>query len=202
MASDWALYQRHTAFVLGFHGTEDAIAQNVIGRNIAHLEHSRGRFEWLGHGIYFWEGDPQRALEWAQDGNAKKKIKNPGVVGAIIDLGLCLDLTTRTGLDEIAQAHATLVESYAASCQPVPDNTGGKDRFKRELDCQVIQALHLYRKENGLAPYDSVRAPFPEDEPLYEGAGFRKRNHIQIAVINPECIKGYFRPIPGASART
>ena len=202
MASDWALYQRHTAFVLGFHGTEDAIAQNVIGRNIAHLEHSRGRFEWLGHGIYFWEGDPQRALEWAQDGNAKKKIKNPGVVGAIIDLGLCLDLTTRTGLDEIAQAHATLVESYAASVQPVPANTGGKDRFKRELDCQVIQALHLYRKENGLAPYDSVRAPFPEDEPLYEGAGFRKRNHIQIAVINPECIKGYFRPILGASART
>ena len=195
MANDWALYQGHTAFVLGFHGTDDAIATNVIGGQIAHLEHSRGRFEWLGHGIYFWEGDPQRALEWAQDGNAKRKIKDPGLVGAIIDLGFCLDLTTRTGLDEIAQAHATLVDSYAASGRAVPGNTGGKDRFKRELDCQVIQALHLYRNENGLPPYDSVRAPFPEDEPLYEGAGFRKRNHIQIAVINPECIKGYFRPI-------
>ena len=195
MANDWALYQRHTAFVLGFHGTEDSIATKVIGGQIAHLEHSRGRFEWLGHGIYFWEGDPQRALEWAQDGNAKNKIKDPGLVGAIIDLGLCLDLTTRTGLDEIARAHATLVESYAASGQVVPGNTGGKNRFKRELDCQVIQALHLYREDNRLAPYDSVRAPFPEDEPLYDGAGFRKRNHIQIAVINPECIKGYFRPI-------
>ncbi|MDA8254060.1 MAG: hypothetical protein M0Z99_00200 [Betaproteobacteria bacterium] len=196
MANDWALYQRHTAFVLGFHGTEETIVEQVVTRQIAHLDHSQGRYEWLGHGIYFWENDPQRALEWAQDGNVKKKIKKPSLVGAVIDLGLCLDLTTRTGLDEITQAHATLVESYAASGQTPPSNTGGKDRFKRELDCQVIQALHLYRQEKGLAPYDSVRAPFPEDEPLYEGAGFRKRNHIQIAVINPECIRGYFRPIP------
>ena len=196
MANDWALYQRHTAFVLGFHGTEDSIAEQVVTRQIAHLDHSQGRYEWLGHGIYFWENDPQRALEWAQEGNAKKKIKDPSLIGAVIDLGLCLDLTTRTGLDEITQAHATLVASYAASGQTLPSNTGGKDRFKRELDCQVIEALHLYRADKGLARYDSVRAPFPEDEPLYEGAGFRMRNHIQIAVISPECIKGYFRPIP------
>ena len=153
-------------------------------------------FEWLGPGIYFWENDPQRGMEWARNGgNPRNKIKKPDVVGAIIDLGHCLDLTTRMGLDEVAEAYATLRDSYSKSGLDLPANTGGKDRFKRELDCQVIQALHLYRSDNGLPPYDSVRAPFPEDEPLYEGAGFRMRNHIQIAVINIDCIKGYFHPI-------
>ncbi len=46
--------------------------------------------EWLGHGIYFWENDPQRALEWAQDGSSKSKIKQPSVVGAVWNLELCL----------------------------------------------------------------------------------------------------------------
>jgi hypothetical protein len=38
------------------------------------------------------------------------------------------------------------------------------------------------------------RAAFWEGETLYEGAGFRRQNHIQIAVINLECIKGVFLP--------
>jgi hypothetical protein len=60
----------------------------------------------------------------------------------------------------------------------------------------VIQALHRYRAGEGLEAYDSVRAPFPEDMPLFDNSGFRKRNHIQICVIKPEkCIKGYFKPI-------
>lgn len=102
------------------------------------------------------------------------------------------------GLDEVAEAYATLSDSYAKAGLPLPLNTGGKDQFKRELDCQVIQTLHLYRQENGLLPYDSIRAPFQEADPLYAGAGFRIHNHIQLAIINTECIKGYFRPIMSA----
>lgn len=49
---------------------------------------------------------------------------------------------------------------------------------------------------NGLEPYDSVRALFPEDTPLFDESGFRARNHIQICIINADrCIKGYFKPI-------
>lgn len=195
MANPWALYQRYPLFVLGFHGTEKSLVDEVVAGKTNHLKKSDGKYEWLGHGIYFWENDPQRGLEWAQSGNAKNEIKKPDVAGAIIDLGLCLDLTTRMGLDEVAEAYATLHASYDRAKELLPPNTGGKDQFKRELDCQVIQALHLYRKDNKLPPYDSVRALFPEDAPLYEGAGFRIRNHIQLAIINTSCIKGYFRPI-------
>ncbi len=201
MVNAWALYQRHPSFVLGFHGTEKTTVNAVINGETRHLKKSEGKYEWLGHGIYFWENDPQRGLEWAQSGNPKQRIKHPDVAGAIIDLGLCLDLTTRMGLDEIEEAHATLRDSYATMNVALPRNSGGKDQFRRELDCQVIQALHLYREDKELPPYDSVRAPFPEDAPLYEDAGFRRRNHIQIAVINTECIKGYFRPIANAPTK-
>lgn len=198
MANPWALYQRSPSFVLGFHGTEKSLVDAVVAGKAVHLKKSDGKYEWLGHGVYFWENDPQRGLEWASSGNTKKKIKNPDVAGAIIDLGRCLDLTTRMGLDEVAEAYATLRDSYAQAGLPLPQNTGGKDQFKRELDCQVIQTLHLYRQDNGLPPYDSVRAPFQEDDPLYAGASFRIRNHIQLAIINTDCIRGYFRPIMSA----
>lgn len=198
MTSPWSLYQRHPAFVLGFHGTERKLVSKLVSqrtKRTRHLKKSDGIHEWIGHGIYFWENDPQRGLEWAQDGNAKHKIKEPDVVGAIIDLGHCLDLTMRTGLDEVARAFEMLNAAYQVANVPLPTNQGGPDKLKRELDCEVIQALHFFRKQENLPPYDSVRAPFPEDRHLFDGAGFRLRNHIQIAVINEDCIKGYFRPL-------
>ena len=195
MADTWSLYQVQPSFVLGFHGTERALVDDVVARKQPHLTKSAGRFEWLGHGIYFWENDPQRGLEWARYGKPRKRIEDPAVVGAVIDLGRCLDLTTWAGLEEVAAAHQLLIEVYARSGIVPPVNAGGKDKFKRELDCQVIQALHRYRHEKAQVPYDSVRSPFPEDETLYPGAGFRRKTHIQISVINPDCIKAYFHPI-------
>jgi hypothetical protein len=42
-------------------------------------------YDWLGNGIYFWEHSPERARRWAgADGI---------VIGAVIQLGNCLDLT-------------------------------------------------------------------------------------------------------------
>jgi hypothetical protein len=35
---------------------------------------------------------------------------------------------------------------------------------------------------------------FFEGTDLYDNAGFKSNNHIQIAVRNPNCIKGYFFP--------
>ena len=62
----------------------------------------------------------------------------------------------------------------------------------RNLDCAVFNNLHNMREENDIPPYDSVRSPFIEGKPLYKTAGFHHKNHIQICVHNPNCIKGYF----------
>ena len=58
---------------------------------------------------------------------------------------------------------------------------------------EFLAALAKPLKEEGIY-FDSVRAAFLEGEPLYPGSMFRKQNHIQIAVINPNCIKGIFLP--------
>jgi hypothetical protein len=97
--TEWSAYLEPPGMVLGFHGTEDLTADAVVNQKVRHLTPSQQTHDWLGHGVYFWENDPQRAA-------------------------------------------------------------------------------------------------FPESEPLYEGAGFRKKNHIQICIRNAtKCIKGYFKPI-------
>ena len=58
----------------------------------------------------------------------------------------------------------------------------------------MIQFLHEIFSAAGEAAFDSVRGLFPEGEELYPGAGFRDRNHIQIAVCNQALILGLFYP--------
>lgn len=71
-----------TSFVLGYHGCDLSVAKRIVLGNET-LQHSQNDYDWLGHGIYFWESDPKRAWEWA----INNRSKNPGVLGAVIDLG-------------------------------------------------------------------------------------------------------------------
>ena len=71
----------------------------------------------------------------------------------------------------------------------------GNEWRMRALDCAVINYLHFAREAEGDPAFDTVRAAFIEGAPLYEGAGFYERTHIQICVRRPEQILGYFRPI-------
>ena len=77
---NWSLYQNRPSFALGFHGTDEHVAAGVISGGV-HLTRSENTYDWLGGGNYFWESDPQRALEWAQHGHAKGAINAPGLVG-------------------------------------------------------------------------------------------------------------------------
>ena len=56
--------------------------------------------------------------------------------------------------------------------------------------------LNLYFKamqEEGRG-YDSVRGAFIEGNAAFDGSDIKKENHIQIAVRNPACLLGVFRP--------
>jgi len=68
------------------------------------------------------------------------------------------------------------------------------DLLLRNLDCAVIETIHQFNKEEGLPEFDSVRGVFWEGQDLYPNAGFKEKNHIQIAVRNPNCLKGFFIP--------
>ena len=190
----------HTSFILGYHGCEESFGKNAINGKMKFRPSSKD-YDWLGNGIYFWEGDPQRALEWARERMKRGGIRKPYVVGAIIDLGNCLDLTLRENAElaryayddlKIAQERAGL---SMPSNHPPPGNPDDNDLVLRRLDCAVIERLYsIADQDNSLPKYDTARALFTEGKPLYESSGFREKTHIQIAVRNPDCIKGVFLP--------
>lgn len=99
----------------------------------------------------------------------------------------------------LKDAYKVLQHDYAVDETPLPVNTKGRknsnDNLKRDLDCAVIEYVHLLRKLNGIIPYDSVRNAFIEGKEIYPGSDFRQKTHIQICIRNTDCIKGYFAPL-------
>lgn len=196
----WDLYRRLPGFVLGFHGCDEGHGRRVIAGK-EQLKPSENDYDWLGRGIYFWESNPERALQFAKDvaaGNTKisrGEIKRPFVIGAVIDLGVCCNLLDSKALAELAAAHELLVESIktGSADKKMPENKG-LDNAARYLDCAVVKIMHAARREAKLEPYDTVRGAFSEGGELYDGAGFSAKAHIQIAVCDDDCIKGYFLP--------
>ena len=183
------------SFVLGYHGCDGEIARQAVNGELTLLQ-SEKKYDWLGSGTYFWESDPQRAMEWAQEAKERDRISAPAVVGAVIDLGNCLDLLSRQNIELVRLAHREFVNEQKRSKLPIPENRsldGEPDKILRFLDRAVIQFLHEIFEESSES-FDSVRGLFPEGEELYAGAGFRDRNHIQIAVRNNESILGLFYP--------
>lgn len=196
MKKDWSAYEYQPSFVLGFHGCDKKIGEAILRGKEPHLKPSEKDHDWLGHGIYFWEGNPSRAQAWALHRQADGKIETPFVLGAIIDLRHCLDLFDHDALEQVKDAFSELEKTFAKAKAPMPRNVGPTpDKAGRGLDCAVMNYLHRYRLEQHEEEYDSVRGPFLEGEALYLNAGFRSENHIQLCVRNTDCIKGYFRPI-------
>ena len=150
-------------------------------------------YDWLGPGIYFWEANPQRGFEFAQEHSKRRgsTISKAFVIGAIIELGLCLDLTTSSGVDWIRTAYESLVQVNRAADVDLPRNS--KDHLRRNLDCAVVRRLHTILEAQNLPAVDTLKGVFTEGPPVYPGAGFDQKTHIQLAVRNPRCIKGVFR---------
>ena len=118
-------------------------------------------------------------------------IQKPFVVGGVIDLGLCLDLTTMDSLEDLKSAHASLMATIAKDGGPAPVN--GPKSWMRNLDCAVIRRLHEIIEDSYSPAVDSVRGIFQEGDPVYPGSAFLEKTHVQIAVMNLSCIKAVFR---------
>jgi hypothetical protein len=180
-----------SSFVLGYHGCDRPVGESLL-RNEP-FQQSENDYDWLGHGIYFWEANPDRARQWALEQGVRGKIGDPYVVGAVIDLGFCLDLATSNGIHVVEGGYRGLCEKLAEAGLPLPSNSGGKDRVFRRLDCAVINYLHLMRRKDHARPFDSVRGLFPEGRELYDNSGFQNKTHIQICMRTQENIHGVFR---------
>lgn len=186
-----------TTFVLGYHGCDAGFAKRAVVQGARLLSSGRD-YDWLGPGAYFWQSDPVRAREWAVWKAHRGDYAEPAVIGAVIDLGNCLDLTTRAGVEFVQAAHASFIALQQKAELPIPENRNpngetNEDRVLRFLDCAVIRHLHsMIEAEPGSSPFDTVRGMFTEGGRAYPGSGFHTKSHVQIAVRNLSCVKGVF----------
>lgn len=200
-------YELLPSFLIGFHGTDQKTAEKILSGK-SHLAISENDYDWLGHGIYFWEYSPLRAEQFVREKfkwqGRKEKV---AVVGAIIDPGLCLNLLDARGLSYLEVGYDALL-TVRGGVEFLPKNGEGKELWMRKLDCAVINMVHELRaltctadwqeanpNTAPLQPYDTVRGAFWEGGPIYPGARIEKKNHVQICVRNSASIIGYFRPI-------
>ncbi|WP_241117035.1 hypothetical protein [Achromobacter xylosoxidans] len=195
---------RHSrSLVLGFHGCDEALGRRLISGDIPHLTPSKNPYDWIGDGIYFFENDPERALHFATTAAehperqlTRGRIESPFVIGAVIDLRNCLDLSHQQGIREASEALEGLRVSRQGRELPKNKkaNDDDDDYIVRNLDRAIINYLHSLRRLAKLVPYDTVRSPFAQGQPLADTSFFRQYSHVQIAVRNADCILGYFLP--------
>lgn len=188
------MYSKLPNLVLGFHGCDQSVFESVIYKG-EFMKPSENTYDWLGHGIYFWEHNYQRALEWAQQ---SPKVDHPAVIGAVIDLGYCLNLTDSASTEYLKLGYQLLCAHCRLANIPLPANkksVTSSDILLRDLDCSVIQELHDYCKAHKQPDFDSVRGIFPEGPPPYPGSAFHEKTHVQLCIVNPNCIKGFFCPL-------
>ncbi|MDR3049387.1 MAG: hypothetical protein LBV16_06090 [Elusimicrobiota bacterium] len=187
-------YSSSPNIVLGFHGCDrDCVKKILAIDSKEHLKPSENLYDWLGHGVYFWEANPKRAMQWATETDKKK----PYIVGAIISLGNCLNLLDSKCLLEVKRAYNKYLNLLGG--RPPAKN----ENKKKYLDCAVINlacALKEEAHENNpdIPIYDTVRGVFFEGSQLFgetNDTDLREQNHIQICVRNPKAILGYFNPL-------
>ena len=203
------MYDVKPNLIIGFHGC-DASVRDLLLKDPNRIVISREPYDWLGHGLYFWENNFERALQWTEDKKRRGKVINPAVIGAVLQLGYCCDF--------LEARFIRMIESYyhlmAAVCRDngkqIPKNEDitydkHKDKLLRNLDCSTIEFMHekiliktqTDMKEKGFSDlkiFDSTRGAFTEGGPAFEGSGLHAKTHIQICIRNMNCIKGFFLP--------
>lgn len=194
------------SLVVGYHGCDRAVGERVLlGQE--ELSPRENPWDWLGTGIYFWEGSPRRALAFAEEkkerGRGDNPIEDPYVLGAYVNLGNCFDLTDVGAVEELPVHHALLKRTLEEAGRRIPENRNpkgneGHDLVLRFLDCAVMNlAMTEFDKRAPVGRdhyYQTVRGVFVEGKPVYEGARIFQKTHVQVAVRDPSCIIGYFRP--------
>ena len=183
---------KYDRMILAYHGCDAEVAEHLLRGGT--FRPSQNDYDWLGDGVYFWEYGADRALQFARDQANRGKLTNPTVVGALLQLGRCFDLMDTRFTNELSVAFKMMKESREEAGEPLPVNEGvTPDKLLRRRDSAVLNYYLEWLQEIG-APYDTVRCGFVEGPPAYEGSGIQCQSHVQIAVRNPACIVGVFRP--------
>jgi hypothetical protein len=184
---------KYARLVVGYHGCDRSVAEKIL-RGEERFVASENKYDWLGKGVYFWEHGADRAFRFAEDQVKRGRVREPTVIGALIQLGLCFDLLDTQFTKEVRTAYPLLRKAWRAEGREIPKNLGGPDKKKRFLDCAVLNSyLETLGEREGIR-YQTVRGAFREGAPVFRTSCIYLETHIQIAVRDPACIVGTFRP--------
>ncbi len=203
------MYNTRTGLVIAFHGCDKLRQQELLAQP-ERIHFSTKPHDWLGHGMYFWENNYSRAMQWAIDKCRRSKARiEPAVVGAVIDLNYCLDLLDEWFIKMLKTSYDLMSIEYRSMGIKLPvnrDSAGDthKDKLVRLLDCSTIEFMHESIRKKvaaqigikgyaSMEAFDSVRGVFLEGGEAYPGAGISAKSHIQLCIRNPNCIKGFFQ---------
>jgi hypothetical protein len=112
--------------MFGFHGTRADIARKILDEQ--HMIPSDHEYEWLGRGVYFWEDDPVRALQWAKDNFPGVEVS---VIQARIRRGVCLNELTEAHRAIVKKAEELLLKEVAREGRSVSTNPLSSSRPSR-----------------------------------------------------------------------
>ena len=162
------MMEKFARTIVGYHGCDRRFAKAVLSGEtpISDWKPSQNQYDWLGEGVYFWEHSPRSALRWAEE----KYNEEADVLGAVIQLGSCLDLLDEGIADLLAHSYQTFRDTLTAAGIPLPINHG-KGLKMRDLDCAVINNCVNQLQTQGTV-FDTVRGAFLEGEPLFPALPF------------------------------
>lgn len=179
---------------IGYHGTTQDKAEEILARQ--KFDISTNDYDWLGRGTYFWQSAPVRAWAWAL-AKAKRNGFDPAVLSVEIQIRDCLDLLDITYwkfLKTIAPSCTSSGVSQVGFIEAItnPTVTGKKFNFADRL--LIDQAVASLQKQTGTR-ITSVRAAFPEDNPIHTTSWLFERSHVQIAVRDPSVLTGTIQQV-------
>lgn len=98
------MYDFRPNLLIGFHGCDESVKRDLINSS-ASIQISQKPYDWLGHGMYFWENNYQRAIEWAEEKKKRGEVHKPAVIGAILQLGHYCDLLDAKFIEVLKELH-------------------------------------------------------------------------------------------------
>lgn len=152
----------------------------------------------------------------------RQPIATPAVVGVVLDIDRIFDLSTQNGIENFASAAALIESAYRIRGKEPPKNMpafeGDTENLHRAFDREVCKFVHDIRKvahlqaighaaefiANGedatefsaqivqTAPYQASRGAYEQGKLVDPSSAIYDDTHLQIAVHDLSCIKGWF----------
>ena len=135
--------KRQAPEAIGYHGTRLEYAQKILNEDFRPSENS---WEWLGHGVYFWQDAPERALAWATEWHGRAGYKGPiAVVAARIQLFDFVDLLDQAGMKLVKNFASEFVDKL------LDDDRGLVNNYPiHRLDCELFNSMATVLLSKGI----------------------------------------------------